>query len=93
MTEQQMDSGTDGGQTSLREQLQKAVADLWSSVVELGEDHVVFMDRRRLSTRVYRSEAGLFAVSWEQEDGSRVDHAQQFKNPREAAFHAYQGPH
>jgi hypothetical protein len=93
MTEQEGDSPTETNQPSVREQLQKAVGDLWSSVGELGEDYVVFVDRRRLNARVQRSDSGLFAVSWEQDDGSRVDYDQQFENPREAAFHAYQGPH
>jgi hypothetical protein len=93
MTGQEADLPTETNQLSDRGQLQKAVGDLWSSMVDLGEDYVVFMDRRRLNARVERSDSAHFAVSWEQEDGSWVAYDREFENPREAAFHAYQGPH
>ena len=77
----------------VRDQLERAARDLWSMVVELGDDYAVFMDRRHLSTRVQRTPDGEYRVSWEQEDGSWTDHAGAFENLREAAFHGYQGPH
>ncbi|HEX6506277.1 MAG TPA: hypothetical protein VF221_01475 [Chloroflexota bacterium] len=77
----------------VKEQLARAVRDLWTMVEESGDDYVVFMDRRRMSTRVERVEDGTFRVSWDTEEGEwRVYHGW-FDNPREAAFHAYQGPH
>lgn len=84
---------TEQGPTgSVQEQLERAVRDLWSMVQDSGEDYVVFMDRRRLGTRVERAE-GEYRVSWEQEDGSWTEYGRTFENPREAAFHGYQGPH
>lgn len=78
---------------SAKDQLQRAARDLWARIEELGDEHVVFMDRRLLLTRVERVESGLYRVSWEQEDGTWVTHDGVFENPREAAFHGYQGPH
>jgi len=78
---------------TIQDQLQKAVRDLWTMSVESGEDFIVFMDRRRLNTRVARHPDGMYRVSWEQEDGSWVKYDREFENPREAAFHGYQGPH
>lgn len=78
---------------TIQDQLVRAVRDLWSAVVESGEDYVVFTDRRRLPARVQRTEAGAFAVQWETEDGDQIMHERAFDNLREAAFHAYQGPH
>jgi hypothetical protein len=79
---------------SLQDQLVRAARDLWSSVLESGEDYVVFMDHRRLSTRVEKTVAGTFRVSWEDEnDGEWIVHEREFENPREAAFHGFQGPH
>jgi hypothetical protein len=74
-------------------QLERAVRDLWSMVQDSGQDYVVFMDRRRLSTRVERTERDRYRVSWEGDDGTWLEHERDFENPREAAFHAYQGPH
>lgn len=79
---------------SLQDQLVRAARDLWSSVVESGDDYVIFMDRRRLSTRVQRTDTGRFQVSWEAEAGeSWIVYDGEFDNPREAAFHGFQGPH
>jgi hypothetical protein len=77
---------------SVEEQLVRAVRDLWSMVLESGESHVIFMDRRRLRTRVECID-GSYHVSWEEEDGSWTAYDRTFDNPREAAFHGYQGPH
>ncbi len=80
---------------SLQEQLVKAVRDLWSMPVDSGADYIVFKDRRALNTRVRQTQAGQFQVSWEavDEDGTWTDHSRVFENLREAALHAYQGPH
>lgn len=78
---------------SMQEQLERAARDLWSMIVESGEDFIVFMDRRRLNTRVALRSDGMYGVSWELEDGSWIDHTGEFQSPREAAFHGYQGPH
>lgn len=83
----------ENGHDTVRDQLERAVHDLWSSLIEVGETYVVFMDRRRLSARVQRLPDGQYQVSWECEDGGWTEHARRFENPREAAFHAYQGPH
>lgn len=64
------------------------------AVYDSGDGFVVFMDRRRLETRVQQESDGLFSVHWEVEDGeSWTTHGGRFSNLREAAFHAYQGPH
>lgn len=78
---------------SVEEQLRRAAADLWSTVIESGEDFVVFVDHRGLPTRVRRRPDERYAVSWETENEAWVDHAEAFDNPREAAFHGFQGPH
>ncbi|MBV9281478.1 MAG: hypothetical protein JOZ41_15470 [Chloroflexi bacterium] len=85
--------GEAGEDRSIRAQLQRAVRDLWSMVDALGDDYVVFLDRRRLKTCVRQRSDGRFEVSWEEEDGSWTIHDRSFENPREAAFHGYQGPH
>lgn len=86
-----MTQSTDG---SLQDQLVRAARDLWSSVLESGDDYVVFMDRRRLSTRIQQLESGKFRVSWEPDTGEDwVVYPSEFDNPREAAFHGFQGPH
>ncbi len=76
-----------------QDQLVRAVRDLWSMVLDAGEDYVIFMDRRRLQTRVQKTSSGTFAVTWEVEEGPWIPFEREFENPREAAFHAYQGPH
>jgi len=81
------------GARTVREQLEGAVRDLWSLLEESGEEYVVFLDRRRLHTRVERVPRGVYRVSWEQEDGSWISYDGEFQNPREAAFHGFQGPH
>lgn len=78
---------------AVQDQLVRAVRDLWSSVAELGENYVVFVDRRYLNTRVELTGDGSYRVSWELEDGSWSEYERSFENPREAAFHGYQGPH
>lgn len=78
---------------TIQEQLVRAVRDLWATVVESGEEYVIFTDRRRLSARVQRTTTGGYAVRWETEAGDWVDQEREFDNLREAAFHAYQGPH
>lgn len=77
----------------IREQLERAVRDLWTMLAESGEDYVVFMDRRRMNTRVQREVNGRYRVSWEDEDGVWIEYERDFENLREAAFHGYQGPH
>jgi hypothetical protein len=78
---------------TVREQLERAARDLWSMVQDSGENYVVFLDHRRLRTRVERQEGGGYHVSWETQDGDWVEQDRLFENPREAAFHGYQGPH
>lgn len=79
---------------SVADQLRRAARDLWSSVLESGDDYVVLMDRRRLSARVQRTEGGLYEIGWEADEGNEwITHGRLFDNPREAAFHAFQGPH
>jgi hypothetical protein len=85
--------GEAGEEQSIRSQLQRAVRDLWSMVAELGDDYVDFLDRRHLKTCVRQRPDGRFDVSWEEEGGSWAIHDRSFDNPREAAFHGYQGPH
>ena len=75
------------------DQLERAARDLWSQIVEKGEDYVLFLDRRRLATRVRYESDGMYGVSWQQDDESWTPFSRRFDNPREAAFHAYQGPH
>lgn len=77
----------------LREELEIAVRDLWTMLEESGDDYAIFMDRRRLRTRVERGADGRFHVSWDDGEGIWVEYERAFGNPREAAFHAYQGPH
>jgi hypothetical protein len=78
----------------LREQLRVAVRDLWSMPVDSGETHIIFQDRRHLSARVALEEDGEFSVSWEPAEGGEwITQGRRFDNPREAALHAYQGPH
>lgn len=87
-------SESDAGDLSIQEQLVRAVRDLWSMVQDSGEEYVVFLDHRGLSARVEHGQDGLFRLSWETEEGSWVSGEDQtFENLREAAFHAYQGPH
>jgi hypothetical protein len=69
------------------------VKDLWTMLVDSGEDFVVLMDRRRLNARVQRTPDSLYSVFWEDEDGQWQQFDGEFDNPREAVFHAYQGPH
>lgn len=83
----------DPGDASVGEQLQKAVRDLWSMAQESGPDYIVFTDHRRMNARVEATEDEHFRVLWEEEDGSWTLHAQTYENPREACFHAFQGPH
>jgi uncharacterized protein (DUF1697 family) len=79
--------------SSIQEQLERAAADLWSTIVESGEDFVVFYDHRGMQTRVERQPDERFAVSWEMDAEAWVRHDEPFENLREAAFHGFQGPH
>lgn len=82
------------GKGSVREQLERAVADLWTMSYETGDDFIVLMDRRRLQARVQRTDDGTYRISWEDEDDDVWrEYEGEFSNPREATFHAYQGPH
>lgn len=81
------------GERPLKAQLEVAVRDLWTMLEESGEDFAIFMDRRRLRTRVRQDAEGLFHVSWDDGDGVWIEYERRFENVREAAFHAYQGPH
>lgn len=76
-------------------QLERAVRDLWTMLHESGDDYVVFTDRRRLLTRVRRLSNQRYQVSWQPENESEtwIVYAREFDDPREAAFHGYQGPH
>ena len=80
------------GQT-IEEQLVRAARDLWSPVQDSGEEYAVFLDHRALPARVQRVDDGTYRLSWETDEGGWVDSDLTFENPREAAFHAYQGPH
>lgn len=84
---------TEDDAAPVQEQLQRAVRDLWSMVQDSGEDFVIFMDRRRMGTRVQRLDSGQYSVSWETDEGPWTAFERTFDNPREAAFHAFQGPH
>lgn len=93
MSEGPMSMPPPEAQGTIQEQLVRAVRDLWAMVSEVGENYVVFTDRRRLLTRVQGTPAGVFHVSWQGEDGGWTEYERDFDNLREAAFHAYQGPH
>jgi hypothetical protein len=78
----------------LGDQLVRAARDLWSAVLESGDDYVIFMDHRRLPTKVERTDTGTFRVSWAgEDDGPWVMYDREFEDLREAAFHGFQGPH
>lgn len=81
------------GERPLKTQLEVAVRDLWTMLEESGDDFAIFMDRGRLRTRVRQDAEGLFHVSWDDGDGVWIEYERSFENVREAAFHAYQGPH
>jgi hypothetical protein len=83
----------DPGDASVQEQLVKAARDLWCMTEETGEDYIVLIDRRRMPAKVAADSNGRFGVSWTDEDGNVVEHREHFENPREACFHAFQGPH
>ncbi len=93
MTEPIDFSPPDPGDATIQEQLQRAAKDLWTMVEESGEDYIVLMDRRRLYARVQQEADGAFSVRWQDEVGGWVPHGRTYRNLREAAFHAYQGPH
>lgn len=78
---------------SIQDQLIRAARDLMCAVYDSGDDFVLFMDRRRLNTRVQRESDGLYSVHWETHEGDWVAYDRRFENLREAAFHGYQGPH
>ena len=78
---------------TVKEQLEIASRDLWTMLEESGDDFAIFMDRRRLRTRVYQDAEGLFHVSWDDGNGGWIEFERTFTQAREAAFHAYQGPH
>lgn len=82
----------DDGRT-VKEQLEIAARDLWTMLEESGDNFAIFMDRRRLRTRVHQDSAGQFHVSWDDGDGEWIEFERTFEHVREAAFHAYQGPH
>ncbi|MGH2449564.1 MAG: hypothetical protein ACRDFS_13310 [Chloroflexota bacterium] len=81
-----------GESDSVEDELKRAVRDLWSMVQDSGSNHVVFMAHDRRLARVERFESG-YRVSWEEDDGTWLSNNATYENPREAAFHAYQGPH
>lgn len=76
----------------MQQRLEGAVRDLWTMLHESGPDHVIFMDRRHMSARVERR-GEWYVVAWETGDDGWVEYDRTFENPREAAFHGYQGPH
>jgi hypothetical protein len=78
---------------TVREQLEGAARDLWTMPVETGDEHIVFIDRRHMNARVERCQDGRFGITWQTDDGAWIAYDRTFENPREAAFHAYQGPH
>lgn len=92
MTNQDHPSDSPGTPT-VKEQLEIAARDLWTMLEESGDDFAIFMDRRRLRTRVQRDAGGRFHVSWDDGGGHWIEFNRTFEQPREAAFHAYQGPH
>lgn len=86
-------SGEVSRTNSVKEQLEVAVRDLWTMLEESGDDFAVFMDRRRLRTRVSLTADGRFHVGWDDDAGGWIEFERSFESVREAAFHAYQGPH
>jgi hypothetical protein len=92
MTDSDQDKANHDGRP-LKEQLEVAVRDLWTMLEESGDDFAIFMDRRRLRTRVQQDAEELFHVSWDDGDGQWIEYERTFEHVREAAFHAYQGPH
>jgi hypothetical protein len=46
-----------------------------------------------MRTRVHQDSEGRFHVSWDDGDGRWIEFGRTFEQAREAAFHAYQGPH
>lgn len=76
------------------EGMTRAVADLWSQVIESGEHHVVFYDHSGQPARIRLAGEG-YRIGWPRELGGRTEWSEserQFDSPREAAFHAFQGP-
>jgi len=87
-------SGDDTPEGTVQDQLVRAARDLWTMVIESGEDYIVFVDRRRLQARVERGPDDRYFISWESEtEDSWIDYERPFEALREAAFRAYQGPH
>jgi hypothetical protein len=83
----------DPGDATPDEQLARAVRDLWSMVEEQGNGFIVFMDRRRVSTRVEVGRDNRYRLMWSDGSGGWTEYHETFANPREACFHGFQGPH
>ena len=86
-------AGAGEGKESLKDQFTRAARDLWTPLEEAGDEYAIFMDRRRLRTRMQRDAGGRFHVSWDDGEGAWSEFGRTFDQLREAAFHAYQGPH
>ena len=76
------------------EAMVSAVSDLWSHVIESGDDFVIFHDHYGNPARI-RIDDGKYRIGWviEEAGNSRWDENERpLDNPREAALHAFQGP-
>jgi hypothetical protein len=72
----------------------RAIADLWSQVIESGDDFVIFHDHYGNPARI-RIENNEYRIAWvvETNGQSRWDENERaFDSPREAALYAFQGP-
>lgn len=79
---------------STHDKLARAVADLWSQVIESGDDYVVFHDHYGNPARV-RKVGGSYYVAWAMEEGDAGvwnENSSPIDNPRQAALYAFQGP-
>jgi hypothetical protein len=77
------------------EAMKKAVNDLWSTIARQGDDYVIFYDHFAVPTRV-RFDGTAYRIAWADDPegaGNSTWHEspRTFENPREAAFHAFQG--
>lgn len=81
-------------QDTSQEVMMRAVADLWSQVIEVDDDHIVFYDHYGNPARLRRTENRYF-IAWVTEESGEPawdESDRAFESPREAALHAFQGP-
>lgn len=79
---------------STKDALVKAVADLWSQVIQSGEDYVIFYDHYGNPARI-RKDQDDYYVAWAvDQHGKSVwdENGEPIENPRHAALLAFQGP-